>query len=467
MRLRLLALALAVISLVGLGLTVTAPAVAAAKHAGFPNLTPYGGYLGNYLAPDGTRVYCIDSSLEWPSGATSAPSPVDSLTTTGGAQLSSIELQKLNYVLLKYGQTDDPVQAAAVAAVVNAYTSGWARDLGAGYAAGAWYLNGDATVTGAYDAIWSDAEANAAPTATATLLIDAAAGTVSVAASPVVATGTLTLSGAVRADTGESTFEVAQGEVVAIRGTPADDRPEYAIAADATFSAPTPAAPNLVLYTTPGQQRTIRGGTTGTLTFSASAKTEALLLDFTPIITTVVDSATVEVGQPLVDRVTLALAEGSRPWRLRADGTPVPVVAEGVLYGPFDEQPAQTDEVPPGAPVAAVDTLTFAGPGELATSGAAVATAPGHYTWVWSIDAATQDAVGAASLPEGYRFSSAFGIAEESHLVTEPPPRLPNTGSEPRDAGLVAGALVGFGALLLASSRGVLRVRRPSARAPR
>ena len=467
MRLRILALALAVLAVAGLALTVAAPAEAASKHAGIPNLTPYGGYLGNYLAPDGSRVYCIDSSLEWPSGATSAPSSVDTLVTTWGATLPPEHLQALNYVLLKYGQTDDPVQAAAVAAFVNAYTSGWARDLGAGYAAGAWYLNSNATVSGVYDVIWSDASANAAPSPTAALLIDAGAGTVAVTASAPEASGTLTLSGAVAADTGESSFDVTAGDVVAIRGTPADDSREYAITADAEFSVPTPAAPNLLLYTTAGQQRTIRGGTTGTLSVSASAESEAIPLDFVPVISTAVESAAVEVGLPLVDRVTVGLAEGSRPWRVRADGTPVPIVAHGVLYGPFPDEPAQSADVPAAAPVAAQESLTFSAPGELSTSGAAVATAPGYYTWVWSIDAAAQDAVGAAALPAGYRFGSAFGIAEETHRVTPPPPRLPNTGSEPRDAGLVAGGLVGIGALLVASARGVLRFPQRAARAGR
>lgn len=464
LRTRLLAVLLTALALAGLGLTTALPAEAATKHAGIPDLTPYGGYLGNYLAPDGARVYCIDSALPWPSGTTSGPSTVGSLVTSWGAALAAAQLQKLNYVLLKYGQTDDPVQAAAVAAFVNAYTSGWARDLGAGYAAGAWYLNGSATVTTAYDSIWRDAEANAIPTGTATVLIDPAAGTVSVAASPSSATGTLTLTGAVRADSGEASFPVTAAEQIPIRAVPADDAREYTVSAQAAFTAPTTAGPSLILYTTPGQQRTIRGAGPGSLQFSTAAQSSPVQLDFAPVLTTAVETADLEVGEPLVDVLAVGLAEGSRPWRARGDGMPAGVVADGVLYGPFDAQPVQSDTVPADAPVAAEETLTLTEPGEYSTGASAVASEPGYYTWVWTIDAARQDPVGVASLPEGYRFVSPFGLAAETHVVRAPPPspapapaQLASTGSEPQGAGALAVALIGFGALLAAAPRRALR----------
>ena len=462
LRTRLLALLLTVLALAGLGLTSALPAEAATKHAGILNLTPYGGYLGNYLAPDGTRVYCIDSALPWPSGTTSGPTTIGTLVTSWGTTLPAPQLQKLNYVLLKHGQTDDPVRAAAVAAFVNAYTSGWARDLGAGYAAGAWYLNGNATVIKAYDEIWRDAEANAIPKGTATLLIDPAAATVSVAATPSTATGTLTLSGAVRTDTGEASFAVTAAEQIPIRGTPVDDARAYTISAQADFTAPSTAAPSLVLYSTAGQQRTIRGAGPGSFTFSATAQSEAVQLDFAPVITTRVEDAAVELGETLVDLVTVGLAEGSRPWRARADSTPVEVVADGVLYGPFDAQPALSSTVPEGAPVAAKETLTLFKPGEY-SAGPSLVSEPGYYTWVWTIDASRQDAVGAASLPEGYLLATQFGLPEETHVVQAPPPaqaRLAKTGSEPQNAGMVAVALIGVGAILTAASRGRRRAAR-------
>lgn len=267
----LIAIIALVVSLIALSAPV--PASAATKAAGIADLTPYGGYLGNYLAPDGTVGYCIDSALPWPSGATSGAVVVTSLATTWGDALSPEILRKLNFVLATYGQTDDPVQAAAVAAFVNAYTSGWARDLGQGYAAGAWYLNGDATVTAVYDSIWSaaEAEAGAVPNAVVTVAMSAdLTGTVTVSASNAAAKGTVTVEGAVRADTGETSWAVDAEESVAVRASPAADVAQYEVVATADYALSTP-APSLTLYETAGQQRLVRAGDTAPLAFSASA----------------------------------------------------------------------------------------------------------------------------------------------------------------------------------------------------
>jgi hypothetical protein len=131
----------------------------------------------------------------------------------------------------------------------------------------------------------------------------------------------------------------------------------------------------------------------------------------------------------------------------------VPLVADGVLYGPFPEPPAETDAPPASAPVAGGESMTIPGPGEYATNGS-VAREPGYYTWVWTIDAARQDAVGKASLPVGYNFATRFGVPEETHSVHASLPRLAATGSAPRDAGAVGAALLACGVMLALGSRG-------------
>ena len=438
-------------------LTHPTPAAAASTGAGIPGLTPEGGYLGNYIAPDGARVYCIDSSRQWPGGETSGGELVGAITTTWGAALAPEVLQKLNYALLGYGQTDDPVQAAAVAAYVNAYTSGWARDLGASYAAGAYYLNGNPDVIAVYDHIWSDADANALSAGSASLAIemtDTTAGVVRVVATPSDAVGTLHLEGAVVADTGASTAQVSDGAVIAIQGTPGDDQGAYSVAASATFSMVTPAAPVVVLYTTGDQQRTIRGGTPGSLEFYAETAT-AVALDFAPVLQTTVSQAQVEIGQPFVDAVTASVAEGSKPWRVLSDGSLLPVVAHGVLYGPFAEHPALADRAPAGAPVVGEQQIVLTGPGDYLSDSSLVASQPGYYTWVWSVESARQGAATAASLPADYSFVSQFGIAEETHWVPTPPTppaELARTGST--STGL---APVALGLLVLGSALGIVR----------
>jgi hypothetical protein len=83
------------------------------------------------------------------------------------------------------------------------------------------------------------------------------------------------LEGAVRTDTGESTFPVSSSDVIPITGTPDDDDVEYTITARADFTAVTPASASLVLYTTTDQQRTIRGGVSGSISFEAEAQAAA------------------------------------------------------------------------------------------------------------------------------------------------------------------------------------------------
>lgn len=136
-------------------------------------------------------------------------------------------------------------------------------------------------------------------------------------------------------------------------------------------------------------------------------------LDFQPEIRTQVASTFVGKGEPLVDQVTAAAAAGDT-WTT-ISGTPIPVVAEGVLYGPFDSMPAQSPTVPVGAPVAATDTLTFHGPGTLDSSANLRASGSGYYTWVWTIRK-----TGQPTAYEKYIRADAthdFGLEAETHIV--------------------------------------------------
>lgn len=455
--LRASALALvALLAVAAFALASPRAAQAAEMGAGLPGITPEGRDLGNFIAPDGSRVYCIDSTLEWASGATSEGQLVDALTTTWGEAVASPSIVKLNYGLLAYGQTSDPVQAAAVAAFVNAYTGSKAHELGPGYVAGAYYINGNAAVMAVYDAIWADVENTAVTQPIASLSIemnDARSGIVRVAATPAGATATLALHGAVVAESGAESIAVGNGSSVAVRGMPSDDSAEYAISVEARFSATLPASSEVVLFTTGAQQRLIRGSGPGAVEFDAQAATAAIPLAFSPVIHTEVTSQTVAIGQPFVDRLTVTVAEGPLPWRQRLDGSFVPVVADGVLYGPFDSAPATSTLPPEGAPIAAREQLTLTGPGEYLSSASAIASGPGYYTWVWSIDATQQEPASAAALPRDYRFASEFGIVEETHLVPAPPVRpaeLARSGSEPAHT-----ALVGIALLLLGVFTGI------------
>lgn len=284
-RSRLIAALLA--CLVGAALIVAAPPVltpadAATTGAGFPGITPYGGFLGNYIAPDGSRVYCIDANLDWPSGATGAGTVTGSLASSWGSQFGPDTLQKFNYALARYGQTADPVQAAAMSAYLYAYTSGYARTHGPSFDAGLHYINGNSTVAASFAAIWADAETlfASAPTPSAELSIEMTeplSGTVQVTTSPEGAEGTLTLEGAVIADTNQTTIPVTGGEVISIEGAPGDGATTYTIAANATFRADTGYGPEVTMYLTGSQQRTIRDAGPARVDFASTAQVDVEL----------------------------------------------------------------------------------------------------------------------------------------------------------------------------------------------
>ena len=415
--LRALAILFAVLTLAAL-LTLSqqrtseVSASAATTGAGYSGITPYGGYLGNYIAPDGYRVYCMDSTWDWPSGATGGGTLTTSLETAAGAPVHGSYIEKMNYVLTTFGQTSDPTQAAAVSAFIYAYTSTRATNNGAGYAAGAHYIDGNAVVLSIYDVIWADAEANyagAPQTARVTItMANSFDGYVDVKA-PTGAKGTLTLDGATVAGAQSSTAPLSGNTRVPIVGTPPGDGPEYSITATAEFAGVAGANQDVTIYYTGSQQRTLRGGTSKPVTFSADDSV-TLSIEFSPIVQTTVASRFVDEGDAFVDGVTASALEGVWPTR-------VPVSATGTLYGPFTEQPDVASEAPEDAPVVGTETLTLEGPGDYTTSGVLNAPITGFYTWVWRISAADQADATRALIPDNYEFADEFGLVAETHVV--------------------------------------------------
>ncbi|MDH6181122.1 hypothetical protein M2152_001304 [Microbacteriaceae bacterium SG_E_30_P1] len=415
-----LALLLSALAVVAAPLHPERDAAAAATGAGFAGITPYGGYLGNYIAPDGTRVYCMDSGRDWPSGATGSGTVVGSLATQWGEGLSETTLRKLNYAMLTWGQTDDPTVAAAVSAYVYAYTSNVARTHGAGYAAGAHYINGNAAVTAAYDVVWNESETRFAGSAAASssvrVELNGWDGSVRVSVNPASTRGTLSLEGAVVAGTRDHEIEVTDGSVVPIRAVVRDGEREASVRATARFTAKDGAEGSVVLYETGDQQRTIRGSfhTENSTSSHDSATSD---VSFSPVVQTTVASRYVQPGEAFVDGLTVALAPGSAEWRTLENGEAMPVIAVGTLYGPFTQQPAVTDAPPEGVPVVGTSKLELTGTGEYRSVGDLTAPAPGYYTWVWAIDSRTQPDAMAAMLPADYRYVDQFGLIAESHVV--------------------------------------------------
>ncbi|MDO7882165.1 hypothetical protein [Antiquaquibacter soli] len=416
----LLAVVLAFAGLVALDRGTAPSAGAATTGAGYRGITPYGGYLGNYIAPDGTRVYCIDSGLDWPSGATGGAQAVSGVQASWGGWLSGEQIKKLNFALSTWGQTADPTVAAAVSAFVYAYASNFAGNNGQGYGAGAHYINGNAAVLREYNEIWRRVETEYSrgvqPAASLDLeLANGWDGTVTIGMNTSALSGILSLEGATVAGSARRWVHVANGTVVPIRVDADAAATSQTVRASVEFIVQDRPQQSLTLYSTPGQQRTIRGGSFDRVAVRAADEAVADLR-FSPIVETTVASRFVNSGSAFVDGLTASVAPGSPEWRVDSSGE-VPVTAVGTLYGPFAEQPAVSDTVPAGAPVVGSESVTLTGPGDYRSPGTLIAPSAGFYTWVWTIDAAQQPEPVRALLPDGYAFADQFGLVAESHVV--------------------------------------------------
>ena len=373
------------------------------------------GFLGAYNTDvDGRQAYCADLDAASPFGQTSGPETITSLDSVSRQQLA-----ELNYVMDRWGQSGDPNVTSAVALFVWSITSagtynshGMSGDV---YYVGRAPASERGTILANLDMMRQQAAVNAVTDPTLALSLDMADqydGTLTVTTHPAGLTGTAALADAVFAD-GSSARTIGAG-AHPITGTPADGVPSYRIGASMSVPAAGYGAA-VDLYTTPGAQRlvaAVAGSSTG---LSARVESPVIELDFQPEVTTQVASRYVAEGDAFVDGLTVSVSKGT--W-IHLDGNPIEVTATGTLYGPFDEQPAEADTPPGGAPVAGTESVTLTGAGSYMSPGTIIAPESGFYTWVWSID---KNAHGEKAKYLTDSFTDRFGqIAETSVVPFQP-----------------------------------------------
>lgn len=156
----------------------------------------------------------------------------------------------------------------------------------------------------------------------------------------------------------------------------------------------------------------------------------------------------VAAGESIDDIWTVQFPGGAWP---QVGGAPIEIATSGTIYGPFQVKPEATADglVPEGAPVfqeIAPETTdgTVLGTGaghRLVTSNPV--TESGYYVFVATIDEDEQPEATKALMTDGYRFSDAFGVANETALriadiVTEAQATAPVWGTA-IDTGIVNG----------------------------
>ncbi|PPG73885.1 hypothetical protein C5C23_14075, partial [Rathayibacter rathayi] len=425
-------LAFGLVGGVGTSLAVTSSFLAplsasAATHAAGYDLGD--GFLGVYRHPDGTLAYCLQIEASSPVSDT----PGSSLNSDWN-NLSPDQLAKLNYVLTNHGVTEDANTAAAVAlyvwdvadnAVYNSHgMSGdayYGARAGGNYGAVIGLLNQYRAETAGITAVQPGQTAGSASLGL-DVDKDAGTGTVTFLTDPAGQSGTVHLTNAVFDDTGSGDSGMTGGETKTFRIVPK---------ADSTFNVEAHSdeirvqgvsgfAGNITTWA-PGQTSEQWTGSAGqkidnSFTIAAAgAVSDPIPNLFSPIGTTQVSTQRVEAGQDATDTVTAGVAAGSGEWRKLGDGSSAPILYKGTLYGPYDEQPAQADTVPAGAPVVGSVELTATGPGTYTSPGITVPTA-GFYTWVWTVDETSQSPRVQTFLTDGYAWSDGFGLVPETNV---------------------------------------------------
>jgi len=378
---RLIATLVILIVAIGTMLAGASPAHAGSHGVGYD--IGY-GWLGSYATgSDGRQAYCIDLGLNAPFSPTSGPQTITSLDS-----LSRQQLAELNYVMGRWGQSGDANVTAAVALYVWSVTDPGVYN-SHGMSGDAYYVarapvEARSTILANLATMRAEAPVYAVTDPSLSLSIDMAdqyAGTLTVSANPSHLQGTVNLSGAVFGN--GATSRTVGGGQFGITGTPADGAPSYQIGASMSVAADGYGA-RLSLYTSGGGEQRIIASVSGSSSdLSASAQTPRIDLDFQPVIATQVSSRYVEQGDAFTDRLEVTLTKGT--WT-RLSGSRIPILAEGTLYGPFDQQPAESDSPPLGAPVAGVEQVTLTGAGAYTSPGTIIAPSSGFYTWVWRID---------------------------------------------------------------------------------
>ena len=437
---------------------------AAERGTGFGTWAPISayGWHGSMLV-DGVHTYCITPGAPAPTGPST-----DHGISGSAAGLSPQQLAGINLLVSTYGQTDDHVQAAAVAWAVKAIANreetlhafGYQGDSLAGaihWTFSALAPEHDRAVQERAVAYYDEATraTQNAVNASGSLVFSAdpadhRAGTVRVEATA-AATGTVTLANAVFATTGSPTLDgAAAGSTYAIRTVQPEPGRAYTVSGTGRLTAGLPAA--VRHYTTPGGQQT--AGPAPAVPFDiAGADAAPRVPPFSPSISTEVPARETAAG-PYIDEVTFAAEEGS--WPRAENGSYLPVTARAVVYR-TDAEPVPASEVPDDATVVGtlqVTTDPARGPTAAYTVTSPWAmTTPGFYTAVWSVTGADQVAAVAAHTGPGFVWTERFGepsqiaviappVAEPTPAptpaVTTPAPAAADVAPTPRAAALAA-----------------------------
>lgn len=433
---RLLGLALAGAAIVGIAL-VAPTAQGADRGSGFGTWAPLSaqGWHGSMIAGD-AHTYCVNPGEPVPTGTST-----DMGISTEANGMSPQQLVSINHLVSSYGQTDDPVQAAAVGWAVKAIADldttlhSWGYPGESFPEAIDWIMrrvapDANPAIQERAQQYLAEAAGIAPPDTDGSLALttdgdDPSRGTITADVDP-HAVGELHLENAVFSDTGSpDRADVHDGDAFAITAShPDGDLRPYTVRARGSFVARSAA---IRLFVTTGQQETAGPG--GVTVFEVAGQDAAPRpVRFSPRIET---RAYIDDDGRFVDAVTFLADDGV--WPQRADGSPVPIRATAELYR-TNAFPAESDVVPAGVePVETLETWSDpgTGAGTVHTTSAEPLPGSGVYTAVWRIERAAQDPDVATHLPNDYVWQERFADPTQTAQWAPAPPASPTPAPTP------------------------------------
>ncbi|WP_159618996.1 hypothetical protein [Ruania rhizosphaerae] len=418
--------------------------------------TPGGSYFGNFIAADGDRAVCALDGAKFGPGHPDAdgetastysdPYPVSSLRPQRydgrlAPQVSGEVIHELGYVMAVFADTSD-LREAVAADLATIRLAGAELD---------WQgFEADRIAAGASaraDAMIAEARENAGPYRADDLSLDTDTGEVngigvrdadgdwlpgyawqaSLSGPATWEDGSTTLEGTTQARPGSRDLAVTgNGEVtvrLTVTGLPDALHRMDPLDGDASSQRLFPA----------GRRQSVESSVSATA-----------IVGFHPGISTVVAQERVDLGDELVDEVTVTgegwatvgeiggQAEGQGEEQGAGEG--VPVSFEGTLYGPYDRPQPEQLSVPADQPVAGTTSLTVTGPGTY-PSEAFVASEPGFYTWVWAMRRESQSSEVRQYLSEDVTTP----FFERPETATVPHPAMASSQVDPADQLILPG----------------------------
>ncbi|GAA1317949.1 hypothetical protein ACFSWE_04625 [Leucobacter albus] len=422
-------------------------AVTSAQAASLEGMFKFGTYeIGGFGLADGSLAYCLEPGAQAPLSDQLEPVRVTELpgysiwvddqwgwrgqVTTAPA--SGEVLRQLNWVLAEHGDTQDQQRAVAVQIALWELRRGPGNE---GWIEGKYEMfrsHGGAPHIEAGKRLAAEARTQALGPGNAfpegELKLDSVDehgnGTVSYPAG----TTALTIEGGVFAG-GETELTVANGKPGTVEWSATPHEPAWQRFNDVTIRADWALAEKywpaelIVHPSTQHAEQRLGAGVTPVVGENRGELAPVVATfdaRFAPTLGTQVPEEIVTGAEGVFrDRVSVGVAEGR--WPTRGDEVePLPLLADGVLFGPFAEPQAETDFAPTDAPIAARATLDISrGPGDYEAELALAGAAAGYYYWVWSIAEERQsDEIRASEVLElGAVFADRFGVLTERQIV--------------------------------------------------